>query len=579
MSVFEEEDGPEVFTFVSARDNYYVLHPGDSPKEHSKFANIALKPDWPKDLWTSGEIIYSLKQKEKCLPPPSSPDDHVLRFDSHFESGNLNKVFRIDDQTYHLILEYDADGSCQWFYFRINNMRAGADYKFYISGFHKEKSLFSSGHKCFMYSQTKSKKEGISWFRCGDDYSFSVTSRSKSKQKRATVQFVTQFPYDCDTCYLCYAIPYTYSDMLRSIHMWSKTAPPGVFHSEILCHSLCGRDVPVITITSSTSQFPLAGRSCIFLTGRIHPGESTGSHVLHGLIDFLLSDDPMAHYIIEHCIVRIVPMIAVDGVIEGSCRVSMMGDDLSRKWINPNPALHPVISATKDLIIKTATERPISVYIDFHGHAALHGSFAYGCPNNEDEGLKNAEKLFPRLFALVCNEFSWENCTFSFPKDRKGAGRIVVRKELGVVHSFTLETSFGGIKSGPDAGFLFDVPLWEKVGVKCVEAIYHLLTPNTSPLVAYVNKELQYFVSTTNRRAEKRTQQTNSSRTAVESSIVVEDGDLKEEENSSLLKAKNGGALLKRKEETRFFNIKAEMLQEGPPSRIKPSWHQLQYKR
>ena len=569
----EEEDNNELFTSVSSRDTLTMIHKGDKIIEKSSFANISKKPDWPKDLWNSGELIYSLKQKEKCLLPCISKEDTTLRFDSRFESGNLNKVYKINEFSYHLILEYDSDGSCQWFYFQIRNVRSNQKYKFYISGFHKEKSIFSSGHKCFMYSRKKSLLENISWYRCGEEYSFSVTSRSKSKKKRSTVQFETTFPYDDDICYLSYAIPYTYSDLLRYIDIWSNNKN---FQSEILCQSLCGKDVPVITLTSINSNIPLPSRSCIFLTGRIHPGESNGSYVLHGLIDFLLTDNLISKYILDHCIVKIVPMIAIDGVIEGSSRVSMMGDDLSRKWINPNPVLHPVIFSTKELIFKISNERPISIFIDFHGHAALHGAFAYGCPNKE-ESLKNVEKLFPRLFALLSNEFSWENCTFSFPKDRKGAGRIVIHNELDVIHSFTLETSFGGIKSGPDAGILYDISLWKKIGEKCIEAIYHLLIPSSSPLVSYVNKELQFFISNTNRRAEKRNWDDDSTE---DSSFIIPflESEIKEEENSLLLKSRNKGNLIKNKEELKFLKILPEMIKFEPPSKIYPKWNQLYYK-
>jgi hypothetical protein len=51
------------------------------------------------------------------------------------------------------------------------------------------------------------------------------------------------------------------------------------------------------------------------------------------LIDLLLIDDPMSHFIIGHCIVRIVPMISVDGVVEGSYRISsVIGCALNRMW-------------------------------------------------------------------------------------------------------------------------------------------------------------------------------------------------------------------------------------------------------
>jgi hypothetical protein len=187
-------------------------------------------------------------------------------------------------------------------------------------------------------------------------------------------------------------------------------------------------------------------------------------------------------------------MISVDRVVEGSYRIfSASGCDLNRMWKSPNQNRHPVVFHTKELIRRTAMERPIVVYIDFHGHSRKHGTFAFGCPNRTDMNLKDAEKTLPRLFAFLSDKFSWEHCVFSFPKERNDAGRIVVRREMGVVQSFTIETSFGACKAGRSAGMLYDEALWKEVGSGCCEAIYHYLIPAGSPLVSDVNMELAYF--------------------------------------------------------------------------------------
>ena len=572
MSDTEEEETGESLHNCPEREKLYIIHKGSPPKEHSKFANTQ-KPDYPKDLWSSGKLVYHIRDKEKCLPAPTDDSDEILRFDSHFESGNLARAYMINNNTYHLIMEYDADGSCQWFYFRISNVRAHKKYTFYISGFHKDYLIFAEGHKCFMYSEKLSDEQNISWQRFGDNYSFAITARTKTKKKRATVCFEAEFPYDKDTCYLSMCVPYTYSDLTRYIQQWSEKYPK-TFKYDYLCRSYGGKMVPVINITNPDSSFPETGKSCIFFTGRIHPGEANGSHVLHGVIDYLLSDDPTAKYILDRNIVTIVPMIAVDGVIDGSARVNVFGDDLSRMWESPKPEHHPVIDTTKKLISYTATVRPISLYIDFHGHAGLHGAFCYGCPNTDDEGLRNAEKTFPRLFALLCEEASWENCTFSFPKARQGAGRIVVRREIGVVQSFTVETSFGGIIGGPQAGTLYDETLWRKVGERCGMAIYHLLNPTASPLVAYVNKELPFFVSTSNRRAERFKEDPEEESKESQSADTETD---KDDDTSQLLRSHGDGTNLFHAVPTNaYIQVSINSISEKKSDLKRPKWKQFQ---
>lgn len=43
-------------------------------------------------------------------------------------------------------------------------------------------------------------------------------------------------------------------------------------------------------------------------------------------------------------------MINVDGVIVGNYRTSFSGNDLNRRYLDPNPKLHPEIFALKTLM-------------------------------------------------------------------------------------------------------------------------------------------------------------------------------------------------------------------------------------
>jgi hypothetical protein len=93
------------------------------------------------------------------------------------------------------------------------------------------------------------------------------------------------------------------------------------------------------------------------------------------------------------------------------------------------------------------------------------------------------------MLSYLSDAFSWGHCVFSFPRERKAASRIVMRKEFGILQSFTIESSFGGIENGPRAGVLYDETIWKEMGGKCGEAVYHLVARDSSPLCAYVEKE------------------------------------------------------------------------------------------
>jgi murein tripeptide amidase MpaA len=95
------------------------------------------------------------------------------------------------------------------------------------------------------------------------------------------------------------------------------------------------------------SPVPPEDRSIVFITGRIHRGESNSSFLVHGLIGFLLSDDPLAQCVLEHTIVKCVPMINIDGVIAGYYRISLHEYDLNRMWRSPDRVLEPIVYETK----------------------------------------------------------------------------------------------------------------------------------------------------------------------------------------------------------------------------------------
>lgn len=113
--------------------------------------------------------------------------------------------------------------------------------------------------------------------------------------------------------------------------------------------------------TACLSGFQLAAKNkkdidesqkqTIFLTGRVHPGESNASFMVQGAIDFLLQkNNKEAKMLREQFIFKIVPMLNPDGVVNGHYRCNYTGADLNRRWPNPSKLLHPTIYYTKKLV-------------------------------------------------------------------------------------------------------------------------------------------------------------------------------------------------------------------------------------
>lgn len=52
---------------------------------------------------------------------------------------------------------------------------------------------------------------------------------------------------------------------------------------------------------------------------------------------------PESKWLLKNYVIRIFPMINVDGVIYGNFRCDLAGYDLNRCWKNPIPTVHPQI--------------------------------------------------------------------------------------------------------------------------------------------------------------------------------------------------------------------------------------------
>lgn len=140
---------------------------------------------------------------------------------------------------------------------------------------------------------------------------------SNTKKRRRyfyCLTFQVEFEYQDDSVYFAYSTPYTYSQMylelLRKESHLVETAPqtedlkvvsnPEQFMKQIqtrdiqyerrmLCRSVSGLPLPVITVTSKRNKgLEYRKRQAICFTCRVHPGETNSNFVLDGFLNSLL---------------------------------------------------------------------------------------------------------------------------------------------------------------------------------------------------------------------------------------------------------------------------------------------------
>ncbi|KAI8617495.1 hypothetical protein BC830DRAFT_1113250 [Chytriomyces sp. MP71] len=451
-------------------------------------------------------IVYDVMDESVQLHVQNDNPD-ALKFESRFECGNLQLAIKVQETEYDLILQSDIGSKPgrhnQWFFFSVTNMTPSVSYKFNIINMSKGSSQFGEGMQPVIYSV----KEQL-WRRSGDSVCFyknhyrkpegskseesaPVQSKGSAVPTYSTLTFHVKSPHQCDTLYIAYHYPYTVSDLtlfLDSLQVGDLDTPIterpcDKFNSRCrrqgLCSSVGGNKIELLTITAldqdSLRDFPIQDRTYIFLTCRVHPGESNSSYIMHGALQFLLGDEESADHLRKKCVFKIVPMLNPDGVIAGSHRCGLAGTDLNRAWQQPCPIKTPSIYWTKMLwrYLVDMGKRPL-LSCDFHGHSRKKNVFIFGCENGIgiNEGI---EKIFPSLLATLSPVFDQSNCKYSVEKTKESTARVVMWREMGVVGSYTLESSYCGADVGEKKGLQLQIPDLEKVGVDFCCAIWALL--------------------------------------------------------------------------------------------------------
>ncbi len=104
----------------------------------------------------------------------------------------------------------------------------------------------------------------------------------------------------------------------------------------------------------------------IWLQARSHAFESGASWVLHEMALWLMSGDPEAEALRRRASITVIPIVDVDGVIEGRTGKNQNPYDHNRGW-DQEPAYWQQINSSKALLSSMADQNMPDMYIDFHG--------------------------------------------------------------------------------------------------------------------------------------------------------------------------------------------------------------------
>ncbi|XP_029951908.1 cytosolic carboxypeptidase 4 [Salarias fasciatus] len=453
------------------------------------------------------KVVFDLEESNPQYHPES------LNFFSKFECGNLRKAIQVRRHEYDLVMNADANCSqhTQWFYFEVSNMEANVPYRFNVINCEKCNSQFNYGMQPVLYSVKEALEGRPHWVRTGTEVcyfrNYFCPAQGRRRTTFYTLTFTVTFKHNEDVCYMAYHYPYTYSALKAHLKVLQKSLDPCkvFFRQQVLCSTLAGNSCPVVTITACPASrawkdlHQMRNRPCVVLTGRVHPGESNASWVMKGTLEFLCSDDLVAQSLREAFIFKIIPMLNPDGVINGMNRCDLNSLDLNRQWCKPDPVLSPTIYHTKGFLyyLNSIGRTPL-VYCDYHGHSRKKNVFLYGCSVKETlwqsgsavdtVGLKEdpGYRTIPKTLDRIAPAFSFNSCNYLVEKSRSATARVVVWREIGVLRSYTMESTYNGCNQGIFTGLQVGTRELQDMGLK----FCHSLLSVTSDMRAFYTRKL-----------------------------------------------------------------------------------------
>ncbi|XP_070843584.1 cytosolic carboxypeptidase-like protein 5 isoform X1 [Chaetodon trifascialis] len=329
-----------------------------------------------------GNIVFSSKfdsgnlaRVEKVEKGSSSPPTDTAPSGSGPSGSNLSP-----DYEFNVWTQPDCggteheNGNRSWFYFSVRGAAPGKILKINVMNMNNQRKLYSQG----MAPLVRTLPGKNRWERVRDRPTSEIVDN----------QFILSFTHRLlevrgATTYFSFCYPFSYNECQEMLQQFDKSYPnaqlspssaPGsvYYHRELLCNSLDGNRVDLLTVTNCSGMqeereprlpklFPdtntprahrFPGKRVFFLSSRVHPGETPSSFVFNGFLNFILRrDDPRAHALRNMFVFKLIPMLNPDGVIRGHYRTDSRGVNLNRQYLNPSPELHPSIYAAKTLLL------------------------------------------------------------------------------------------------------------------------------------------------------------------------------------------------------------------------------------
>ena len=164
---------------------------------------------------------------------------------------------------------------------------------------------------------------------------------------------------------------YGYDSLLVDLVRWGASSFVTV---DSLGASVQNRGLWELTIADNPQS---SSNQRIYIHARTHPGEEESFWVTNEIINFLISDTPLAAFIRSNCIFHIIPMYNPDGVELGYDRENANGVDIESGWDDVPLELEVAVLRNRFIELTYLVNNPIKMALNMHSSYSCKRYFVY----------------------------------------------------------------------------------------------------------------------------------------------------------------------------------------------------------
>ena len=411
-----------------------------------------------------------------------------ITFTSEFNSGNMKQCTKIKENQFSILIASDCEGKYIlnkisifkiWFYFGVisekeRNIKISIDnlnnfYKIFKNGYKICYNILDENETPASYQNKYKENEEANWKRLDTNYELNLDIESNL----LSIKFNFDLPKKRYVLF-SFCFPWSYDKNESFLkHIKEKIKNKNIYyHDEILTLSKEKRNIHLLTITSKKNiinnkkesningLFPdknrcnliLHDKHIIFITARVHPGETPGTLMFNGILKLLIdNDNQMSKILLDNFIFKLIPIINVDGVSNGYFRLNNEGYNLNRCYLGPSPKITPENYAITKLFYFYSSNYKVRYYFDLHADMNVRGVYTFGNALKVfEEHVENV--LFSFIFKINCSHVDFSHCIFTQKSmgskakndvaGKEATSRVQFYQKTGLIHTYTVESTY-----------------------------------------------------------------------------------------------------------------------------------------